>query len=475
MSHSSIPTSAKSDLPEQQSSPHSENAEVLAHPSAADFLTVLREALADETRSPEAIFRALADAACTLTGAGGTALALRTYGSIVCRARSGEMAPPIGSALNIDSGISGECIRTSELLRCDDAAADARVEPEVCRLLGIRSIVVVPVRGPKEVIGILEAFSAETYAFGDERIRILESLAAIAEAAYARQFKAPDSSAIAAAVGPKHAPPAEPAAVFFTAVDDQPVKSKRHYWILSGALAMLLIASAVVWRTWHEPAAESSSAAAIVRAGTTAGEASGALESKALASKPSASITNHPADRSHAKVPLQNAAKVEAADDAGTVRSASSLPGIISAPFTTRGSARPSSSSDSGAPVDPPTVVLASANNNDPKLTDLASTAAPLPAMDLRVSQGVVEAKVISKVDPVYPRDALSEKISGTVTIEATISERGTVDDAKVLRGEPALAAAALAAVRQWRYSPCLLDNKPVAVQKTITVIFKAQ
>ena len=473
MSHSSIPTSAGSNPPERQSSLHPRNAGLLTQASAADFLTVLREALADESRSAEAIFRALADAACVLTAAGGTALALSTNGTIVCRARSGEMAPPLGSALNIDSGISGECIRTSRLLRCDDAEADARVEPEVCRLLGIRSIVVVPVRGPKQVIGILEAFSAETYAFGDERIHILESLAAIAEAAYARQFNVTDSAVIAAAFEPRRISPAAAPAVLPTAIDDQPVKHRRHYWILSGAMAMLLIASAVVWRTWHEPAAENSSTAAIARAGTVSGETSRAVESKGLPSKPSASVTNHPPDRSHTKELLQNAAKVEAADDAGVARPASNSPATITSPVTSRGPTRPSG--DSGAAVDPPTVVLASANNNDAKLADLASTAPPLPAMDLRVSQGVVEAKIVSKVDPIYPRDALSEKISGTVTIEATISERGTVDEAKVLRGEPALAAAALNAVRQWRYSPCLLDNKPVAVQKTITVIFKAQ
>ncbi|MGA8430992.1 MAG: TonB family protein [Candidatus Sulfotelmatobacter sp.] len=473
MSHSSIPTPAGSNLPDRQSSLRLKNAGLLTQASAADFLTVLREALADENRSAEAIFRAIADAACVLTAAGGTALALRSNGAIVCRARSGEMAPPLGSALNIDSGISGECIRTSRLLRCDDAEADARVEPEVCRLLGIRSIVVVPVRGRNEVVGVLEAFSAETFAFGDERIHILESLAETAEAAYARQFNATDSAVIAAADAPKSISPVAAPALLPTAIDDQSAKHKHHYWILIGALAMLLVASGVVWRTWHEPAAENSATSAVARAGAVSGETSRAVESKALPSKPSASVTNHPPDRSHGKVLLQNAAKVEATEDSGTVRSASNSPATIASPVTSRGSTR--SSGDSGAAVDPPTVVLASTDHNDAKLADLASTAAPLPAMDLRVSQGVVEAKVISKVDPVYPRDALSEKISGTVTIEATISERGTVDDAKVLRGEPALAAAALAAVRQWRYNPCLLDNKPVAVQKTITVIFKAQ
>ena len=107
-----------------------------------------------------------------------------------------------------------------------------------------------------------------------------------------------------------------------------------------------------------------------------------------------------------------------------------------------------------GAAVDPPTVVLASDGHNDAKLADLASTAAPLPVMDLRVSQGVVEAKVISKVDPIYPRDALSEKISGTVMIEATISERGTVDVLLTSSRGTVLADRRPRAVRQWRLVP---------------------
>src|SRR5207302_8656812 len=123
------------------------------------------------------IFRAATDAARILSGADGTALALRTSGVIICRARSGSIAPEVGSPLNVDSGISGECLRSATVLLCHDAATDSRVDPEVSASLSIRSIVVVPLRGAMGIAGILEAFSGRMNAFSAEEIDSLRSLA----------------------------------------------------------------------------------------------------------------------------------------------------------------------------------------------------------------------------------------------------------------------------------------------------------
>jgi protein TonB len=65
--------------------------------------------------------------------------------------------------------------------------------------------------------------------------------------------------------------------------------------------------------------------------------------------------------------------------------------------------------------------------------------------------------------------------VSGIVIIEATIGPTGDVLDAKVLRSIPLLDAAALDAVRRWRFTPTLLNDKPVAVVMTVTVEFKLQ
>ena len=100
--------------------------------------------------------------------------------------RSGETAPDLGERLDVDSGISGECLRTGVSLRCDDASRDFHVDAEVCRQMGLQSIAVVPLRGQHGRVGVLEAFSTESYAFTEDKMALLERLAGLAEAAWAR-------------------------------------------------------------------------------------------------------------------------------------------------------------------------------------------------------------------------------------------------------------------------------------------------
>jgi TonB family protein len=89
---------------------------------------------------------------------------------------------------------------------------------------------------------------------------------------------------------------------------------------------------------------------------------------------------------------------------------------------------------------------------------------------------GKIKAPIKTKdAKPVYPPDARSAKVAGTVIIEATIGANGKVIDAKVLRSVPRLDQAALDAVKQWEYSPTLLNGKPVPVKMTVTVVFKLE
>ena len=114
-----------------------------------------------------------------LLRASGAALALSeaTPGFMVCRARAGSDAPPVGARLQIGSGFSGECVRTGRLLHCDDAETDSRVDRESCRALGIRSILAAPVRVGEKSLGILEAFSPQPGAFEEGDGRVLQKLA----------------------------------------------------------------------------------------------------------------------------------------------------------------------------------------------------------------------------------------------------------------------------------------------------------
>lgn len=489
MSFVPIPTSPSgSPEPQPAALPTPENGGMPTKSRASGLITVLRSALDDQTHSAEALLQAIADTARVLTCASGVAIALPDHGEVVCRARSGDLAPELGSALNIESGISGECFRASEPLRCADAETDSRVDSEVCRLLGIRSIAVIPLRGGLETIGILEAFSGQADAFAGKQIALLETLGEIAEAAYGKQSRqanaviATDSASansLLKRIDPPLAAWDRGEQISLAVLEVPPPKAHHHYWILSGAVALLLLASAVVWWTWHEPAGENSTTQVASKAHTTPAEGAEPVALQVLPLKPSASIAAPTSSGSHARGMLQNAAKVETADDAneGTNKDANSktiLPishaaDDIKLPAPS-GRLSPHSASDP-PPVDPPTVVLAS--NDGEKLPSLTSETASLPTLDLKVSQGVTAPTIIRKVEPVYPPEALSQRLSGTVRLTASIAEDGTVREVKIVGGDPTLAAAAVAAVRQWRYSPCLLNGKPVVVQKEITIIFK--
>ena len=107
-------------------------------------------------------------------------------------------------------------------------------------------------------------------------------------------------------------------------------------------------------------------------------------------------------------------------------------------------------------------------------VTDLPEEAArPAPVAALRVGGQVREPRKVVNVTPAYPEIALKAHVEGVVIVEATIDERGRVRDATVLRGVPVLDEAALAAVRQWVYTPTLVNGVPTPVIMTVTVRFQ--
>ena len=476
MSHLPLPPSPELNLPRRTPfvSEPSAGLEPSQQANSTALLAVLRDALASGHHPVDAIFRAVADTARLLTGANGTAIALRTNDVVVCRARSGEIAPAIGALLNVDSGISGECFRTSRTLRCDDTQTDARVEPEVCRLLGIRSIAAIPLRGALGTFGILEAFSNHSYAFTHEQFSSLKSLGEIAEAAY-RQAGSPTPLTPAQAstvVSPSDALIASPAHKEkpSPAIPSQPApKTTRRNWIMGGAAALMLLACAIVWWTWREPVGESTAGLPRAQADTARVETSNVIATTRTSAKPSATITNEEHDRSLTKGVVRNAANIEAVEDSHLIRPPSTLTKNIVVPASS-GDSSPRSSASTTV-VEPP-VVVASTPENSYKLADIISAPAPLPGLAVRISQGVTEPGIIRQVPPIYPPEALKLRVEGSVTLEALVAEDGTIRGIKVLRGRPLLAAAAVAAVRQWRYTPSLLDGKPTPVEKEITIKF---
>jgi GAF domain-containing protein len=136
-------------------------------------------------RDLDAALQLLADRAQFITGASGAAIALRRDGrnDMLCRASAGSNAPELGALLSTEFGLSGESVRTRQLLRCDDAARDSRVNQDACRQLGIASVVVMPVVNDDEVLGVFELFSGQANAFGDRDLSAVQRLTEMVETA----------------------------------------------------------------------------------------------------------------------------------------------------------------------------------------------------------------------------------------------------------------------------------------------------
>lgn len=204
--------------------------EIPPRPSSSDTL----EAVSAVQRQVEAlgsdlaaVLPLIAGRAQTLVRATGAAIALADSNPdfMICRASSGNDAPPVGARLQVGSGFSGLCVKTGALLRCDDTELDIRVDRDHCRALGIRSILAAPVCAGGKSIGILEAFSSEPDAFSDTHSRVLERLAQSVISAVNRAARAEDlplPGAAAAAASASRFAPTPGSVLFASAPEEEP-------------------------------------------------------------------------------------------------------------------------------------------------------------------------------------------------------------------------------------------------------------
>jgi protein TonB len=96
----------------------------------------------------------------------------------------------------------------------------------------------------------------------------------------------------------------------------------------------------------------------------------------------------------------------------------------------------------------------------------------PVTPQRVRISQGVTRGLLVQKVEPQYPTLARAARVQGDVILSAVIDTNGQITNLQLVSGHPMLVPAAIAAVKQWRYKPYLLNGQPVEVETTITVIF---
>jgi len=468
--------------------------ETIWQSDAALIFFKLRKMIASNTQSTETILGTIAVAAHALTGATGAAVAMPRDGVVVCVGRSGETAPELGDRLNVDSGISGECLRTGVIMRCDDASRDFHVDAEVCRQLGLQSIAVVPLRGQYGRVGVLEAFSTASYAFNEEKMEILGRLAGLAEAAWARGAVTASASAAEDRATTEMAAvvetPTEPAAAATLPITPAPsvtttvpleqvrealatyeVSGDRRKWLIAALTASVLLAAALLsvygWRAWYKASITSrgsNSAAKAPNVGAQDQDGDG---------NAGAGLTFTPEVASAAMRPSRNPIT-----RASKTKESTAIPDevvrrqYLSAPASPAGSAGSSTSSSAAGAEEPPTIQASNAQS--PDLGSALAAAPVLPKLDVPIYQGIAGGVLIHKVQPVYPPEALRMHVEGRVVIDAVVAVDGRVDEIQLVSGDSRLAPAALQAVRQWRYTPYALNGKPIPKQTRITISFIA-
>src|SRR5256884_6287000 len=128
----------------------------------------------------------IAERAQALTGATGAAIALRKGNEIVCSARTGRTAPDLGVRLQTDSGISADCVRTGEVVLCNDADRNPCVDLSSCRRLGVRSILAAPLCHFRRTLGVFEVLSSAPHAFDGRDVATMQMLSSVMVAAMSR-------------------------------------------------------------------------------------------------------------------------------------------------------------------------------------------------------------------------------------------------------------------------------------------------
>ena len=499
--------------------------EIIARPEAAEIiLAKLRAMVAAGTQEADAILGTIAVAAHALTGASGAAIAMPRDGAVVCVGRSGDIAPNRGARLDVHSGISGECLRTGMNLRCDDAARDFKVDPEVCRELGLQSIAVVPLRGQVGRVGVLEVFSTQSYAFTEEHVNLLGRLAGLAEAAWARGTAAeplpaePAFAESALAESPEEAITEEPLAAASHTPDlvseapaisakdpitsppideelrlsrasialervgdaiasglrrEQENERKWHLGVVAGlSVLVLLLVSVIGWKTWHkagaQPAADRADVSQPVNAAETAQQEAGpGKATKSGANRRLASSTNKETHASKSSAAVKIPDKVTRRQPASPQVSDQDNAGAGAA------SVSPESVIDS-APNAADVSQIAASSPGPSALGSVLSASPALPKLGVPVSEGIAGGTLVHKVQPVYPLEARRLHLEGTVILDATITQEGEIENLKLVSGDPVLAKAATEAVTKWRYTPYLLNGRPIVKQTRINIKFIA-
>ena len=122
------------------------------------------------------------------------------------------------------------------------------------------------------------------------------------------------------------------------------------------------------------------------------------------------------------------------------------------------------------SPITPPAVLPVI----PAQLLPISTPPPPIPQVSepIQLTEEAARGLAVHVVDAVYPREAMAQKLHGTVVLQAVIGRDGTVQEVKIVRGYFLLGRAAVAAVKQWRFRPYNFNGQPISVRTQITLNF---
>jgi TonB family protein len=440
------------------------------------------------------ILHDLAEQARQATNAAGAAIALQRDRAMVCRAAAGAVAPDLGVAINTESGLTGACVREQKTQWCSDTETDPRVDAEACRALGVRSIVVVPVFRRDALVGVFEIFAAEPQAFEEHHLKALQGLAqwvteAMQSAAgktavrqipepLADVFHEPDAEQSARKIA--QIVPISQSSALATGPTDKETKILRAVVIGLAIILVLMLGIHWGWKgTKVQEAARTAPAANPSKSQAAPSQPEEiTLQGFGTSAKPAASKTKPASDGNTDSLVVYRDGNVvyrqkpaEASSKSQATGEKSGKDQAESQTAESDNGAGPNDSKPDAVPDLPP-----------PQITTTAGLLAMVPspgvaaaptAPAVRISEGLTEGKLVHRVNPIYPSQALQRRIDGQVVIRAQVGKDGRVHNPKAVRGNALLIAAALDAVRQWTYEPYKLNGDPVDMDTQITINFK--
>ena len=425
------------------------------------------------------------------TGATAAAIALARGDEIVCRATTGANAPDLGVQLNVHSGLSGACVQSKKWQRCDDTESDSRVNAEVCRSLGVRSILVFPVVKDDELLGVFEIFSPRPNAFSDREIQTLEALSRSIVNNVDRAVDvvtpaapvSPTSSATAATPAPEaeveNVGPllidhleADPLLVDAAHVDSAQVDSAGLGHPESGpppfdlplAVEDVLPETAANAQMLRRDPWMGVLTVALVAVAVFLGWMMGYVRSPRASIGRKAGMAANPASQ-HAQ-----AKPAESALSPSVAGSAPNQPAVVN---PTPSAASPPGSGTGMPPVGGLVVYEKGKVIFETPPPSGSHSAKDSTRQPLTVPSKIADEYLLLRVEPEYPEAAREQHIQGPVVLGALVGKDGAVESLGTISGDPQLAAAATDAVRQWRFKPFLRNGSPEEFQTQITVSFR--